>query len=121
MTFYHKCLGGELTLLKLGDTPMKDQLPTALHDRISYSQLKNHSISISATDWLHPTRKPNQGNTVAIYITGDYPEAKKIFEHLSVGAPPELLDELRQLPFGVYGHLADKFGVHWFFNCQKPT
>ena len=24
MTFYHTCLGGELTLTKLGDTPMKD-------------------------------------------------------------------------------------------------
>ena len=25
MTFYHQCLGGELTLTKLGDTPMKAQ------------------------------------------------------------------------------------------------
>ena len=24
MTFYQKCLGGELNLTKLGDTPMKD-------------------------------------------------------------------------------------------------
>ena len=27
MTFYHECLGGELRLTKLGDTPMKDQSP----------------------------------------------------------------------------------------------
>ena len=27
MTFYHKCLGGELTLTKLGDSPMKNKLP----------------------------------------------------------------------------------------------
>jgi PhnB protein len=27
MTFYHQCLGGELTLTKLGDTPMKAQFP----------------------------------------------------------------------------------------------
>jgi PhnB protein len=25
MTFHHKCLGGELTLTKLGDTPLKAQ------------------------------------------------------------------------------------------------
>jgi len=25
MTFYHECLGGELKLTKLGDTPMKAQ------------------------------------------------------------------------------------------------
>lgn len=34
MTFYHECLGGELTLTKLGDTPMKDMLPSEKHDRI---------------------------------------------------------------------------------------
>ena len=32
MVFYHKCLGGELTLTKLGDTPMKDMLPSEKHE-----------------------------------------------------------------------------------------
>lgn len=27
MTFYHQCLGGELTLTKLGDSSMKNELP----------------------------------------------------------------------------------------------
>ena len=27
MTFYHKCFGGELTLTKLADTPMKSMFP----------------------------------------------------------------------------------------------
>ena len=31
MTFYQKCLGGDLTLAKLGDTPMKDQFPAEKH------------------------------------------------------------------------------------------
>jgi PhnB protein len=31
MTFYHQCLGGELTLTKLGDTPMKEQFPPDVH------------------------------------------------------------------------------------------
>ena len=34
MTFYHQCLGGELTLTKLGDTPMKDQFPLKKHNRM---------------------------------------------------------------------------------------
>ena len=34
MTFYHECLGGELTLTKLGDTPMKEQFPKEKHNRI---------------------------------------------------------------------------------------
>jgi uncharacterized glyoxalase superfamily protein PhnB len=30
-----------------------------------------------------------------------------------------LLDDLRDVPFGSYGHLADKYGVHWFFRGEK--
>jgi PhnB protein len=120
MTFYQNCLGGELTLTKVSDTPMKAQYPPEKHNKIIYAQLKNGTVDISATDWLHPTRKPKQGNTVAIHITtGKSDELKNVFEKLSDGAPKELLDELREMPFGSYGHIADKYGVHWFFKGDK--
>jgi len=119
MTFYQKCLGGELNLTKVSDTPMKAQYPEEKHNRIIYSQLVNDAVNISATDWLHPTRKPQQGNTVCIHITGRSDELKSIFDSLSEGASKELLDELRDMPFGSYGHLADKYGVHWFFKGEK--
>ena len=32
MRFYHACLGGELTLTKLGDTSMKDMFPPEKKD-----------------------------------------------------------------------------------------
>jgi len=119
MTFYQKCLGGELTLTKVDDTPMKAQYPQEKHNWIIYAQLKNGAVDISATDWLHPTRKPKQGNTVCMYITGTHSDLKPVFEKLSEGAPQELLDELREMPFGSYGHLADTYGVHWFFKGDK--
>ena len=40
-------------------------------------------------------------------------------QKLSVDADRELLDDLQHLPFGTYGHLADKHGVHWFFQGDK--
>ena len=119
VSFYRDCFGGELTLTKLCDTPMKAQMPEALHPKIAYAHLKSNAVEFSATDWMHATRKFNPGNTVAIYLTGRLNELKPIFDHLSAGADPKLLDELRDLPFGIYGHLADKYGVHWFFNGQK--
>ena len=74
-------------------------------------------IEISATDWQHQTRRPRQGNTVAcISPATDTPDLKPVFDALAVGADPELLDELRDMPFGAYGHLADRYGVHWFFR-----
>jgi len=82
--------------------------------------LKNGTLEISATDWRHPTRMPKQGNTVALFISGgSYGELRVIFDNLAEGASKELLDDLKELPFGTYGHLADKFGVHWFFQGDK--
>lgn len=120
MTFYQSCLGGDLILTKLGDTPMKDQMPPEQHHKIVNAHLKSGAIAFTATDWLHRTRMPKQGNTVAMYINGGtYSELRAIFDKLAVGADKELLDDLRDMPFGSYGHLADKYGVHWFFQGEK--
>ena len=120
MAFYHSGLGGELTLTKLGDTPMGDNAAPELHHKVAYAHLKSRDIEFSATDWMHETRRPRQGNTVAMYVTGGpRSDLKEIFDHLSIGADPDLLDDLQILPFGMYGHLADKFGVHWFFRGEK--
>ncbi len=120
MAFYKSCLGGELTITKLGDTPMKDQAPPEQHHKVVYAHLKSGAIEFSATDWLHPTRRPKQGNTVSLYVNGGtYSELRAIFDKLSIGADKELLDDLRDLPFGSYGHLADQYGVHWFFQGEK--
>jgi PhnB protein len=120
MTFYQACLGGELTLTKVGDAPMRDQMPAEQHNKITYAHLKNGAIEFSATGWLHPTRVPKQGNTVCLYLYGGkFSELKAVFDKLSAGAPNELMDDLRDMPFGSYGHLADKYGVHWFFQGEK--
>jgi PhnB protein len=120
MTFYQACLGGELTITTLGDTPMKDHTPPGQHAKVVHAHLKSGVIEFSTTDWLHPTREPMQGNMAAMYLNGgSYGELRQVFDRLSEGADPGLVDELRDLPFGVYGHLADKFGVHWFFHGDK--
>jgi len=116
MTFYHYCLGGELTLIKLGDTPMKAQFPPEKHDRIINARLNVGELEISATDWMSDavTRRP--GNTMSIYVTGgSYDELKTPFEKLSEGAGKETFQALHEMPFGIYGQFTDKFGVPWIF------
>src|SRR5581483_8477519 len=120
MAFYQKCLGGELTLTKLGDTPMKDQFPPEQHHKIVNAYLKSGALEFSATDWLHPTQLPKQGNTIGLYvINGKYNELKAIFDPLSEGADQETFVELQNMPFGSYGHLIDKYSVPWFFVGEK--
>jgi PhnB protein len=122
MAFYQDCLGGDLTITKVSDTPMKFQMPPEQHHKVAFANLKSGVLEISGTDWLHPTRTPTQGNTVALFVCrGNYAELRTIFDKLAVGAPKDLLDDLKDLPFGVYGYLADKYGVHWFFQGDKSN
>ncbi len=125
MRFYQECLGGALTLMKLGDTPMKEQFSPEKHERIIYAQLKNDQIDLSATDWMaSPILEPKQGNTFSIYLTGEsYEELKPAFDKLSNGADKynRTFMELRNVPFGVYGQLTDKYGVSWIFRGTQQN
>src|SRR5581483_7352503 len=125
MTFYHEAIGGDLTLTKLGDTPMKDMFPQEKWERLINAHLKSGDIDISATDWMaSPQYEPKQGNTSAIFIIGEgYDELKTVFDKLSEGidkvSQGNRFQELHELPFGLYGQFYDKFGVQWIFKGDK--
>jgi PhnB protein len=118
MTFYHHCLGGELILTRLADTPMKAQFPPEKHPRIINAQLRNEAVEISASDWMaSPAFEPIQGNTYAIFVIANtYDELKTVFDRLKDGAEQERLQELHEMPFGIYGQFYDRFGVQWIFK-----
>jgi PhnB protein len=122
MEFYSACVGGDLILTRLADTPMKNQFPEEQHHKIVNAYLKSSAIEFSGTDWLHPTETPKQGNTIAMYInSAQLDELRTIFDKLSEGADKEFLVELRDMPFGVYGRLTDRYGVGWFFRGEKAS
>jgi len=84
MRFYQSCLGGELTLTALSDTPMKDLAPPAHHHKIAFAHLESGAAQLSGTDWMHPTRTPRQGNTVGVYLSlGTFRELRTIFDRLA--------------------------------------
>jgi len=118
MTFYHACLGGELTLTKLGETPMKDQFPPEKHSRIIQAHLKSDAMEISATDWMaSPSFEPKQGNTFAIFVIGGkYDELKLVFDRLADGTEKERFQPLHAMPFGTYGQFYDRYGIQWIFK-----
>jgi hypothetical protein len=47
---------------------MKAEVPAALglEDKVVYANLRSGEIELSATDWLHQTRRPKAGNTVGV-------------------------------------------------------
>ena len=120
MTFYHECLGGNLVLTKLRDTPMKEQLPPEKHERIINAHLTSGMIEISATDWMaSPAFEPRLGNMSALFITSTNDvELKAVFDKLSLGAERERFQDLHAMPFGTYGQFYDRYGVQWIFRGE---
>jgi len=123
MTFYHKCVGGKLTLTKLGDTPMKEQFPEEKHNRIINAHLKSGGIDISATDWMaSPDFDPILCNMTAIFVHGGtHDELKVVFDKLAEGADKERFQELHDMPFGTYGQFYDRYGFQWIFRGDRES
>ncbi len=118
MEFYESCLGGELTVATVKDSPMKDRLPASQHEKVINAQLKSGNLHVSASDWLRPDRRRVNGNTVCLYLSaGTRAELQVTFEKLSDGA--KLIDPLTEQFFGTYGALTDKFGIRWMFQANK--
>ena len=120
MEFYQSCFGGELTAVKVKDSPAKDYMPAVQQEKIVNARLRSGNVDISASDWLMLERTPIRGNTACLFLSGgSFEELKTLFEKLSEGA--EVTDPLQEKFFGTYGALNDKFGVRWMFHANKTV
>lgn len=120
MEFYQSCFAGELTVIKVKDSPAKDHIPAVRQDKVIYARLRSPNVEISASDWLRLERTPVRGNTVCLYLRGGtFQDLKALFEGLSQGA--DVSDPLTEQFFGIYGALHDKFGVRGMFQTDKKA
>lgn len=118
MQFYQSVFGGELTLTKVKDSPAKDQMPAFQQEKVINARLQSAALSISASDWLRPDRTPVRGNTVCLFLSGGtHEQLNSLFQKLSAGA--DVTDPLKQVFFGTYGALNDRFGVRWMFQTNE--
>lgn len=117
MQYYHACLGGELTLMPVGETPMAAQMPAHYKDAILHSSLKTADFEIFATDMRPEALK--EGNDVQLcLVCKSEEELRALFEKLSAGG--KILQPLSAMFFGLIGTLQDKFGKRWILELDKP-
>src|ERR1700704_3903397 len=50
MTFYKECLGGELALQTVGESPLSQQMPEQMKNHILHATLKNDDLILAASD-----------------------------------------------------------------------
>ncbi len=117
MTFYQSCLGGELILEKVSESPMAAQMPSEAGAHILHSRLINEGIVLMASDMIGA--KLQQGNqiTLCLHCQSDE-EVNQYFSRLS--AEGEIKTPLHQTFWGAtLGELTDKFGMHWMFHYTR--
>lgn len=117
MTFYQQCLGGELELQKIAESPMAAQMPSEMGAQILHSSLSNEEVTLFGSDCLGKALQ--QGNNVKLCLTcKSEEEINTVFSKLSEGGSVQM--PLHQSFWGAtFGELTDKFGMHWMFNYSK--
>lgn len=119
MTFYQSCLGGELTLQTVGESPMAGQMPPAMQDKVMHSVLAKDGIVVMASDMTGPDGV-KIGDAISLAVMGSSKaEIEPIFAKLSVGG--NVLHPLTEEYFGTFGDLVDKFGIGWMFQADSNT
>ena len=118
MDFYQSCFGGEMTQLPVKDSPLKDSMPESQQEKILNARIKSGDIDLSASDWLRPDRARVPGNSVCLYLSGaTFQQLSQLFARLAEGG--DVTDPLKEMFFGTYGALNDKFGVRWMFHSAQ--
>ena len=114
MTFYHACLGGQLGMQTVGESPMAEQIPSDMHDRMLHSMLTCGDFALMASDMMG-SEKVVRGNDVHLcLVCSSKDEIEASFAKLAVGG--QVGHPLQEEFFGTIGDLTDQFGVRWMLH-----
>ncbi len=123
MTFYKECLGGELSLQTIGESPLAEQMPPQMKQGILHSTLVNGGLIIMASD-MAGEQGVKRGNSVSLMLNcSSEEEIRTFYSNLSAGG--KATHPLEETFWGaLFGDLVDKFGNPWLLHYdknQKPS
>ncbi|MEP6732832.1 MAG: VOC family protein [bacterium] len=115
MTFYQKCVDGELDVQTFAD--VKAPAPPGGENRVMHARLEKGKAVIMASDTM-PGMPFTVGNNIWVNIDcDDVPEIERYFTAFSQGG--KVIMPLADQFWGArFGMLTDKFGINWMFNCD---
>ncbi len=116
MNFYKDCLGGELSLMPVGESPVANEMPPGYKDQILHASLKTNELEILASDMQPVTMVETNANHLCLICT-TVEEAKILWEKLSAGG--KINQPLHEMFFGFIGTFTDKFGKYWMIEADK--
>jgi PhnB protein len=120
MTFYKECLGGELHLQTVGESPMAGHMPLRMKAHILHATLTKGGMILMGSDMVSEEGL-RKGNTVsmALSLTSEE-EIRYCYQKLSQGGKAN--HPLENTFWGaLFGDLTDKYGHHWILNYTRQS
>lgn len=118
MVFYKKCLGGELSLQTIGESPLSKTMPAKMKKCILHAVLSNKEFVLMGTDMVSESGLL-KGNTVSLVLTcSSEKEIRECYKKLSQGG--EQTHPLENTFWdALFGGLTDKYGNTWILNYNR--
>lgn len=120
MNFYKECLGGELSLQTIGESPLANKMPPIMKECILHSTLTKDNLVLMGSDMVGDNGL-SKGNAVSLMLNcSSEEEIKTCFEKLSAGGKKD--HPLENSFWGaLFGDLTDKYGNHWLLHFDTNT
>lgn len=118
MIFYKECLGGELYLQTVGESPLSEKIPPQMKDYILHATLTNGKLVLQGSD-MTPQAGLIKGNNVSLSLNcSSEAEIKNFYAKLSANGKAG--HPLEDAFWGaIFGDLTDKYGNHWLLSFDK--
>jgi PhnB protein len=118
LEFYKGAIGGTYELSRFEGSPMAEQMPADLRNKIMHASFKGDGFSFMASDG-DPSKHlhPDEGNISLSLGISDASEAQRVFDALAQGGAVKapLADAFWGGKFGI---LVDKFGTEWMITSE---
>jgi PhnB protein len=118
MTFYKKCLGGELSFQTIGESPLATRMPAKMKDSILHATLSRDGMVLMGSDMVGD-KGLIKGTAVSLLLNcSSEEETRSTYEMLAEDG--EASHPLEISFWGaLFGDLTDKFGNHWLLHFDK--
>jgi len=118
MTFYKKCLGGELELQEVTGSPM-EKFWQGAKDQVFHSSLTINGLPVIMGSDMVDQSGYTKGNNVALAMScSSEEEIHSLFDKLSKSG--RAFQPLKEEFWGaIFGSMEDQYGIRWILNYNK--
>ena len=114
--YYAHCLGGDLELMRYGESPEAGNVPQDCHERVIHVCLTVGDQLLMGSDVLPGTAYEGiKGCSISLQVE-NVPQAERLYEALSAQGSVQMT--LQATPWATrFAMFTDRFGVSWQINC----